>query len=135
MEVLKTIKPYASAAEQETTELVSEFLRGRRTSMANMLRNFGGFDGKDALFSAAQLFGQQGQGQTSPVMSEEEIPSSGIPSSEIPDLSPQHNSSSTVSGTVGSYLMLDRVEGLLSPEQQSRIEMVQMVMRIVQQLT
>lgn len=134
-EMLKAIKPYASAAEQEIIELVSGFLQGGRTSMANMFQNFGGFGGGDALYSAAQLFRQQGQGQTPPVMPEGEIPDSEIPSSEIPDPPPQHNSSFAASGAAGSRPMLDQIKGFLSPEQQSRIEMVQMMMQAMQQFT
>lgn len=141
LEMLKAMKPYASSAEQEMIELVSSLLQGGRTSMANMFQNFTGFGGGD-LFSMAQLFGQQGQpqpGMMNPEMQAAEIPDSEIPGSEIPaseiPTSGIPNSGMAGENGSGSRPMLDQIKGFLSPEQQSRIEMVQMMMQAMQQFT
>lgn len=139
--MLKAIKPYASSAEQDMIELVSSLLQGGRTSMANMFQNFTGFSGGD-LFSMAQLFGQHGQtqpGMTNPDMQAANIPESEIPDTEIPPseipTSEIPNSGAAAENSSNTRPMLDQLKGFLSPEQQSRLEMVQMMMQAMQQFT
>ncbi len=141
LDMLKAIKPYASSAEQDMIELVSSLLQGGRTSMANMFQNFTGFSGGD-LFSMAQLFGQHGQtqpGMTNPDMQAANIPESEIPDTEIPPseipTSEIPNSGAAAENSSNTRPMLDQLKGFLSPEQQSRLEMVQMMMQAMQQFT
>ncbi len=141
LDMLKAIKPYASSAEQDMIELVSSLLQGGRTSMANMFQNFTGFSGGD-LFSMAPLFGQHGQtqpGMTNPDMQAANIPESEIPDTEIPPseipTSEIPNSGAAAENSSNTRPMLDQLKGFLSPEQQSRLEMVQMMMQAMQQFT
>lgn len=136
LDMLKAIKPYATSAEQDLIELVGSLLQGGRSSMANMFQSFSGFSGGDGLFSAAQLFGAQGTPQSG--MPQEEIPDSEIPPSEIPASEPRSApppsglANDNQSGSFSSRSMIDQLKGFLPPEQQSRLEMMQMMMQAMQ---
>lgn len=135
LDMLKAIKPYASNAEQEIIELVSNLLQGGRMSMANLFQGFGG-GGDDGMLSAAQLFSQMSQmGQPQGNGPDSEIPDSEIPNSEIPHIQPSGDNGSGNSGRRSPMAMFDQIKGFLSPEQQSRMEMVQMMMQAMQQFS
>lgn len=105
VDMLKAIKPYGNTAEQDLIDLVSNFLQGGRFNMFPG-NGFGfGNNDSDASFTAAEV----------PV------------GTEIPV---DHNAGPSMKRSP-----MEQLKNFLPPEQQSRLETMQMMMQAMQQFT
>lgn len=127
MKMLKAIKPYGNTAEQDLIDLMSNFLQS-----GTMFPMFTGSDslGGSNSFGGSDGFGDSnfdGSGGASSNNSNSSARRGASPENKAPE-GPE-------SGASMKRSPMEQLKGFLPPEQQSRLETMQMMMQAMQQFT